>query len=196
MAPCMGPMSRVRTYSLWAGLCPEKLVKLNLSAITEASKSRRLSKTTVKKGKTTPPTGARKATLKFEILFKYYVKGFGYKAQRSEQGGGVRNLDQPRHATEKECLLELKKIFFPEGQSLVGKGDDIEFKLADFKCRTIYMCEDFSLERYRQRYGLHTLRLFLLRDSTVSSKESDYEQLKKSPFEDSGSEKPEEMQSQ
>ena len=77
MAPCMGPMSLIRAYSLWAGLCPEKLVKLNLSAITEASKSRRLSKTTVKKGKTTPPTGPRKATLKFEILFKYYVKGFG-----------------------------------------------------------------------------------------------------------------------
>ena len=27
MAPCMGPMSPVRAYSLWAGLCPEKLVK-------------------------------------------------------------------------------------------------------------------------------------------------------------------------
>ena len=136
----------------------------------EASKSRSLSKTTVKKRTTTPPTGARKATLTFEILFKYYVKGFGYKANRSEQGGGVRNLDLPRHATEKECLLELKKIFFPEGQSLVGKADDMEFKLADFKCRTIYMCEYFSLQRYKQRYGLHTPRLFLLRDSTVSSK--------------------------
>ena len=130
-----------------------------------------------------------------EVPFKYYVKGFGYKAQRSEQGGEARNLDLPRHAPEKECLLQLKKIFFPEGHSLVGKGDDIEFKLADFKCRTIYMCEDFSLERYKQRYGLHTLRLFLLRGSTVSSKESDYEELKKSSFEDSGSEEPEEMQS-
>ena len=28
MAPCMGPMSPVRAHSLWAGLCPEKLVKL------------------------------------------------------------------------------------------------------------------------------------------------------------------------
>ena len=28
MAPCMGPMSPVRAYSLWADLCPEKLVKL------------------------------------------------------------------------------------------------------------------------------------------------------------------------
>ena len=27
MAPCMGPMSPVHAYSLWAGLCPEKLVK-------------------------------------------------------------------------------------------------------------------------------------------------------------------------
>ena len=27
MAPCMGPMSPVRAYSLWAGLYPEKLVK-------------------------------------------------------------------------------------------------------------------------------------------------------------------------
>ena len=29
MAPCMGPMSPVRAYSLWAGLCPEKLAKQN-----------------------------------------------------------------------------------------------------------------------------------------------------------------------
>ena len=29
MAPCMGPVSPVRAYSLWAGLCPEKLVKQN-----------------------------------------------------------------------------------------------------------------------------------------------------------------------
>ena len=28
MAPCMGPMTPVRAYSLWAGLCPETLVKL------------------------------------------------------------------------------------------------------------------------------------------------------------------------
>ena len=29
MAPCMGLMSPVRAYSLWAGLCPEKLAKQN-----------------------------------------------------------------------------------------------------------------------------------------------------------------------
>ena len=30
MAPCMGPVSPVRAYFLWEGLCPEKLVKLKL----------------------------------------------------------------------------------------------------------------------------------------------------------------------
>ena len=30
MAPCIGHVSPVRAHSLWAGLCPEKLVKLNL----------------------------------------------------------------------------------------------------------------------------------------------------------------------
>ena len=32
MAPCMGPVSHVRAYSLWAGLCQEKLVKLKEKA--------------------------------------------------------------------------------------------------------------------------------------------------------------------
>ena len=27
MAPCMGPMSPVRAYSIWAGLCPRKTCK-------------------------------------------------------------------------------------------------------------------------------------------------------------------------
>ena len=30
MAPCIGPMSPVSAFSLCAGLCPEKLVKLPL----------------------------------------------------------------------------------------------------------------------------------------------------------------------
>ena len=30
MVPRMGPMSPVRAHSLWAGLCPEKLVKNKL----------------------------------------------------------------------------------------------------------------------------------------------------------------------
>ena len=39
MAPCMGPMSPVRAYSLWAGLCPEKLVKQNNSCIKQRRQS-------------------------------------------------------------------------------------------------------------------------------------------------------------
>ena len=44
MAPCMGPMSPVRAYSLWAGLCPEKLVKLKLklNLVDQAGKMSKL----------------------------------------------------------------------------------------------------------------------------------------------------------
>ena len=37
MAPCMRPMSPVCAYSLWAGLCPEKLVKQNKTNIVDNS---------------------------------------------------------------------------------------------------------------------------------------------------------------
>ena len=35
MAPCMGPMSPVPALSLWAGPCPEKLVKAVLCLLEE-----------------------------------------------------------------------------------------------------------------------------------------------------------------
>lgn len=77
-------------------------MKRQLSEILQRSKSRRLSQTTVKtsvKKKPAPPAGPKKPTLKFEVRWKHYVKGGGYKSRRSEQGGGVRTLDIPRHAT-------------------------------------------------------------------------------------------------
>lgn len=42
----------------------------------------------------------------------------------------------------------------------------MEFRMADFKCQTIYLCDDFSPEGYKQRYKLHTPRLFLLSKTT------------------------------
>lgn len=92
-------------------------------------------------------------------------------------------MDLPRHATANECLAELRKVFFPNGQSPAGNEDDLEFTMADFKCNTIYMCDDFSPESYKQKHSLHTLRLFLLsRDKADSSEESEEEELRESPF--------------
>ena len=86
--------------------------------ILETSKSRRLYQATVKKTvkpKAKPPTGTKKPTLRFEVRWKHFVEGFGYKPKKSEQGGGLRTLDLPRHAKAKECLAEIKKLFFPNG---------------------------------------------------------------------------------
>lgn len=113
-------------------------MKRKLTEILEASKSRRTSQTSVKKSKKAP-TGPKKATLKFELRWKHYVKGAGFKTKRSEQGGGVRVVDLPKDATANDCLLELKNTFFPNGVSPLGSADEVEFTLADFKCQKINM---------------------------------------------------------
>ena len=98
-------------------------MKRKLTEILEASKSRRTSTTShtsVKKGKKAPP-GSKKATLKFELRWKHYVKGAGFKTKRSEQGGGVRVVDLPKDAIANDCLLELKNTFFPKWCEPLGK---------------------------------------------------------------------------
>ena len=114
------------------------------------------------------------------------MKGFGYKLKKSEQGGGVRTVDFPRYATANKCLADMKKLFFPNGQSRVGSVEDMEFRMADFKCEEIYFSDEFSPESYKKRCSLHTPRLFLLsKDTSESSDDSDYDaELEKSPFEE------------
>ena len=100
--------------------------------------------------KAKPSTATKKPTLRFEIRWKHFVKGFGYKLKKSEQGGGVRTVDFPRYATVNECLAEMKKLFFLNGQSRVGSVEDMEFRMADFKCEEIYFSDEFSPESYKK----------------------------------------------
>ena len=74
------------------------------------------------------------------------------------------------------------KLFFPNGQTRVGSVEDMEFRMADFKCEMIYFSDEFSPESYKKRYSLHTPRLFLLSQDTSES--SDDAELEKSPFEE------------
>ena len=87
-------------------------MKRKLTEILEASKSRRTSQTSVKKNKKAQPGPKKtKTTLKFELRWKHYVKGAGFKTKRSEDGGEARAVDLPRNATANDCLLELKNTF-------------------------------------------------------------------------------------
>ena len=97
-------------------------------------------KTVIPKAK--PSTATKKPTLRFEIHWKHFVKGFGHKLKRSDQGGGVRTIDFPRYATANECLAEMK-LFFSNGQTRVGSVEDMEFPMADFKCEEIYFSDEF-----------------------------------------------------
>ena len=153
-------------------------LKRKLSEILQASRSRRLSLATAKttvKPKAKPSTATKKPTLRFEIRWKHFVKGFGYKLKKSDQGGGVRTVDFPRYATANECLAEMK-LFFQNGQTCVGSVEDMEFRMADFKCEEIYFSDEFPPESYKKRYSLHTPRLFLLsKDTSESSDDSNYD---------------------
>ena len=70
--------------------------------------------------------------------------------------------------------------------------------MADFKCETVYLCDDFSPESYKKRYSLHTPRLFLLsRDMSESSDDSeDDAELEKSPFRENAKERAKDITSQ
>ena len=176
-------------------------LKRKLAEILQTSESGRLSQAPAKKTvkpKAKPSTGTKKPTLRFEARWKHFVKGFGYKPKKSEQGGGVRTLDFPRYARANECLAEMKKLFFPNGQSHVGSVEDMEFRMADFKCEEIYFSDDFSPESYKKRYGLHTPQLFLLsRDTSESSDDLDFDaELEKSPFEEIAKEPTSDMTTQ
>ena len=154
-------------------------MKRKLTEILEASKSRRTSRTLVKKS-TKAPSGPKKTTLKFELRWKHYVKGAGFKTKRSERGGGVRVVDLPKDAN---CLLKLKNTFFPNAVSPLGSANEMEFTLADFKFQKIKMGDNFSAESYKKENRLSTPRLFLLtRDIGLLSEESDNEDLMESPF--------------
>lgn len=111
-------------------------LKRKHSEILHTSTSRRLSQTTVKemvKPMTKPSTGTRKPILRFDVHWKHFVKVLGYKPKKSEQGGGVQTLDLPRYATASECLAEMKKLFFPNSQSLLAAMEDIELRMVDLK---------------------------------------------------------------
>ena len=110
--------------------------------------------------------------MKFELRWKHYVKGAGFKTKRSEQGGGVRVVDPPKDATANDCLLELKNTFFPNGVSPLGSADEMEFTLADFKCQKINMGDNFSPESYKKENC----------DIELLSEESDNEDLMECPF--------------
>ncbi|KAJ7389503.1 hypothetical protein OS493_031156 [Desmophyllum pertusum] len=156
-------------------------MKRKLTDILEASKSRSLSQKSVntatgvsRKSVKTPASG-KKTTLKFEL-----------RPEGPSREGECATLDISRKASANDCLFELKNTFFPNGKSLVGNADDMEFVLADFQLQKISMSADFSPERYKAENRLQSPRLFLFsRDKGLSSEESDNEDLMKSPFDSS-----------
>ena len=60
----------------------------------------------------------------------------------------------------------------------------LNFKLADFQCKPINLQDIFSPEDYKNKYNLHTPRLFLLTKERecISSEESENDEYQRKPI--------------
>jgi hypothetical protein len=159
--------------------------KRRLKQIIESGKSSRMSTAPSKEIKPKP-------SLKFEVRWKHFCEGKGYKLKRAEQGGGVRSITIPRDASVDNCLKLLQDVFFPNGKSPMGSINDVDLNLADFKSDPFDLFDEFTAEDYKKKHGLHTPRLVLLSKDkeiiplSVSSDESaDDQDLMTSPFKQS-----------
>lgn len=134
-------------------------MKRKLMEILEVFKSCRMLQMLVKKSKKVL-IGLKKVILKFELCWKYYVKGVGFKIKRFEQEGGVRVVDFLKDVIVNDCFLELKNIFFLNGVSFLGSVDEVEFMLVDFKCQKINMGDNFLVESYKKENCFNIFCLF------------------------------------
>ena len=87
---------------------------------------------------------------------------------RYSKGGGSRSLDVPIHMTKQELIEQSKQIFFPDGDSPMGRASDFIFDLASFKGEIIDKVKDsdgqevpFTVKGYFEYFKLSRVQLYL-----------------------------------
>lgn len=103
------------------------------------------------------------------------------------KGGGSRTVDVPVTISRFELHQMCKSLFFPDGQSLLGKADDMLMDLADFKDEkisdTITVGADctvpFNVANYMEAHKIKTVRLYLRSKLLTTNSDDD---LYHSPF--------------
>lgn len=81
------------------------------------------------------------------------------KQVRSPRGGGTRKIDLPKQSTKDSILEEVKPLFFPNGNSQLGKVEDFDFTLADFSQRDI---DEQTIDELYSAAKMSTLRLYVV----------------------------------
>ena len=84
------------------------------------------------------------------------------------KGGGSRMIDMPLSSNRWDVMKAAKELFFPDGESLYGNMEDMEFDLANFKDEAIHSSirtqkgkVPFTLQSYIHTHKAKTVRIYI-----------------------------------
>ena len=84
------------------------------------------------------------------------------------KGGGSRMIDMPLSSNRWDVMKAAKELFFPDGESLYGNMEDMEFDLANFKDEAIHSSIrtqkgtlPFTLQSYIHTHKAKTVRIYI-----------------------------------
>ncbi|MES9884710.1 MAG: hypothetical protein ABW185_28020 [Sedimenticola sp.] len=82
-----------------------------------------------------------------------------HKQVRTTNGGGTRHLKVDKAVTMEECLSTALSIFFPSGQNKIGRVEDFDISLRNFKGDPVELTK--TVEEMFTAQHMKTLRLHL-----------------------------------
>ena len=101
--------------------------------------------------------------MKVYLGWQHYVSDQErYKQVRLAKGGGNREVFLPLSSSYADILEVAVSTFFPCGESSVGLGMDMKFKLGNFQGEEIVEISSFTLNSYQDLYNLPRLKIYLL----------------------------------
>ena len=98
--------------------------------------------------------------------FKGHAKGFVLVPLA--KGGGTRTISMPTASNRIDLIQEGKALFFPKGESIFGRVEDMTFSLSNFRDEEVGLTIEagnreiaFNLRNYIEAYKAKTVRLYL-----------------------------------
>lgn len=128
-----------------------------------------------KKSKRPKPAGdlsskrAIEKSRRVQLGWKHY-KGHakGFVPVPLAKGGGTRTISMPTTSNRIDLIQEGKALFFPKGESMFGRVEDMTFTLANFRDEEVGLTIEtenreiaFNLRNYIEAYKAKTVRLYL-----------------------------------
>ena len=106
---------------------------------------------------------------KIQLGWKHFKDhAHGFVLVPLAKGGGTRTISMPTTSNRIDLIQEGKALFFPKGESLFGRVEDMSFSLGNFKDEEVGLTIEtgnrevaFNLRNYIETYKAKTVRLYL-----------------------------------